>query len=211
MHDNAVERMTRGNRSDLTIVLVHGRTQSPEDMKVHADRLGLDNVTYLFPRASDNTWYPAKFQAPIAENEPALSAAIAHYEAIVSGLIAQGVRAESIVVGGFSQGACLTSEFIARHPRPYGAAVIWTGGLIGPAGTVWPLRSALSGMPAFITTADNDPWVPSDRARETYEWMLQSGARPNLKIFRERDHCVLDEEIAAARQMIESVRNAEPA
>lgn len=211
MHDNAVERVTRGSRSDLTIVIVHGRTQSPEDMMVHAERLDLDNVTYLFPRATDNTWYPAKFQAPIAENEPALSTAIAHYETIVSDLIAQGTPAESIVVGGFSQGACLTSEFIARHPRRYGAAVIWTGGLIGPAGTVWPLRSTLSGMPAFITTADNDPWVPSDRARETYEWMLQSGARPNLKIFKERDHCVLDEEIAAARQMIESVRNAEPA
>lgn len=207
MHDNPVESLKLGTGEDLTIVLVHGRTQSAQDMKVHAERLGLDNVTFLFPLATGNTWYPGLFMAPIAENEPALSAAIAHYEAIVAGLIAKGIPADRIVVGGFSQGACLTSEFLARHPRRYAAAILWTGGLIGPAGSVWPLRPVLSGMPAYITTAENDPWVPTDRVEETFDWLRQSGARPELEIFEDREHGVLDVEIAAVRRMIEAVRS----
>lgn len=206
MHDNPVEELVLGTGNDLTIVLVHGRTQAPQDMKLHAERLGLDNVRFLFPCATGNSWYPGLFMAPIADNEPALSAALAHYEAIVSGLIDEGIPAERIVVGGFSQGACLTSEFLARHPRRYGAAILWTGGLIGPAGSVWPLRPVLSQMPVYITTADNDPWVPADRVTETYDWLRQSGAKPQIEIFEDREHGVLDVEIAAVRAMIDAVR-----
>lgn len=206
MHNNPVEELVLGTGSDLTIILVHGRTQAPKDMKVHAERLGVDNVRFLFPGATGNSWYPGLFMAPLAENEPALSAALTHYETIVSGLINEGTPAERIVVGGFSQGACLTSEFLARHPRRYGAAILWTGGLIGPAGSVWPLRPELSQMPAYITTAENDPWVPSDRVTETYDWLRQSGAKPQIEIFEDREHGVLDVEIAAARTIIEAVR-----
>lgn len=206
MHDNPLESLRLGNGDDLTIVLVHGRTQSPQDMKGHAERLALEDVTFIFPLATGNTWYPGPFMAPITDNEPALSAAIAHYESIVSDLIAKGTPAERIIVGGFSQGACLTAEFLARHPRRYAAAILWTGGLIGPAGTVWPLRPALSGMPACISTAENDPFVPPERVRETYDWLRQSGAKPELEIFEDREHGVLDVEIATARRMIEAAR-----
>lgn len=197
--------------TDLTIILVHGRGQSPEDMAALADRLALSGVRYLFPRADDNTWYPQKFMAPIASNEPHLSAALAHYDSLVERVLAEGIPAERIIVGGFSQGACLSAEYLARHPRRFGAAVLWTGGLIGPRGTVWPLRSVLKGMPAFLSTAENDPWVPSERVRETYDWLIQSGAKPQMRIFEERDHGVLDEEIAVVREMIESVRHRQPA
>ena len=202
---NFAER-NRAASADLTIILVHGRGQSPDDMAVLADRLDLSGVRYLFPRADGNTWYPDKFMAPIANNEPFLSAAIAHYETVVAGVLAEGVPASRIIVGGFSQGACLSAEYLARHPRRFGAAVLWTGGLIGPRGTVWPLPGVLRGMPAFISTAENDPWVPAERVRETYDWLLQSGAEPDMTIFEERDHGVLDEEIEAVRNMIERVR-----
>jgi len=201
----------RNADADLTIILVHGRGQSPDDMAALADRLALTGVRYLFPRADSNTWYPDKFMAPIASNEPFLSAAIAHYEKLVSGLLAEGVPAERIIVGGFSQGACLSAEYLARHPRRFGGAVLWTGGLIGPRGTIWPLHSVLRGMPAFISTAENDPWVPAERVRETYDWLIQSGAAPAMKIYDERDHGVLDEEIVAVREMIEGVRKRQAA
>lgn len=206
MHLNPVEERVTGAAPDLTIVLMHGRGQTPADMVTLSERLALDNVRYLFPRADDKAWYPDKFMAPIANNEPYLSGAIARYEAIVSELIASGTPSERIVLGGFSQGACLSAEYLARHPRRYAAAALWTGGLIGPRGTVWPLRSVLRGMPAFITTAENDAWVPAERVRETYDWMAQSGAEPSLKIYQEREHGVLDEEVDAVRAMIARVR-----
>jgi len=206
MHQNKPEELQVGDRADLTIISVHGRGRSPDDMRALAGRLGLDNVRYLFPVATNNTWYPALFMDPIAENEPWLSAAIAHYESLVSGLIAEGMPADRIVVGGFSQGACLTAEFLARHPRRYAAAVLWTGGLIGPEGTQWPVRRELQGLPAYISTSLTDPWVPAPRVRETHGWLQSSGSSAMMMIFQQREHGVLDEEVGAARAMIERVR-----
>jgi phospholipase/carboxylesterase len=209
MHQNPPEQLLIGDHADLTIIFAHGRGRSPADMRALAERLAIDNVRYLFLLASGNTWYPALFQDPIASNEPSLSAAIAHYEDVVSGLIADGTPAGSIVVGGFSQGACLTAEFMARHPRRFAAAVLWTGGLIGPPGTEWPLRRELSGMPAYVSTSENDPWVPPERVRETHGWLQASGASATMMIFREREHGVLDEEVAAVRSMLERARMAD--
>lgn len=198
--------MQVGSQTDLAIVLTHGRGRSPADMRALADRLALDNVRYLFPVAENSTWYPKLFQDAIADNEPSLSDAIAHYESVVAGLEAEGFPPNRIVVGGFSQGACLTAEFLARHPRPYAAAVLWTGGLIGPEGTQWPVRKQLADMPVFISTSETDPWVPPPRVRETHAWLRQSGASATMLIFQEREHGVLDEEVRAVRAMIERAR-----
>jgi phospholipase/carboxylesterase len=208
MHHNKPEELLVGERADLTIISVHGRGRSPDDMRALAKRLRLDNVRYLFPVATNNTWYPALFMDPIADNEPSLSAAIAHYEDLVSSLISQGTPAERIVVGGFSQGACLTAEFLARHPRRYAAAVLWTGGLIGPEGTTWPLQPVLAGLPVYISTSETDPWVPAPRVRETHHWLKASGASATMMIFQEREHGVLDEEVGAVRSMIERTRSS---
>lgn len=207
MHRNEVGELRRGQGADAPVViLVHGRNQTPAEARALAERLDLDGVRFLFPEADDKSWYPAGFMAPIADNEPNLSEAVARYEELVSGLIESGVPAGRIVVGGFSQGACLSAEFLARHPRRYGGAVIWTGGLIGPEGTSWPVREALAGMPVYLTTAENDAWVPAGRVRETEAWLKASGADVRTTIFAEREHGVLDEEIAGGRHVIESVR-----
>ena len=206
MHQNTPEELQVGERADLTIIFAHGRGRSPDDMRALAERLRLNNVRYLFPVATNNTWYPALFMDPIAANEPSLSDAIAHYESLVSGLVEEGVPANKIVVGGFSQGACLTAEFMARHPRPYAAAVLWTGGLIGPPGTTWPVRGELADLPVFISTSETDPWVPPPRVRETHNWLQACGASATMMIFQEREHGVLDEEVGAVRSMIERAR-----
>lgn len=207
MHHNKPEEMQVGSQADFTIVLAHGRGRSPADMRALAERLDLDNVRYLFLVAENSTWYPKLFQDPIADNEPSLSDAIAHYESVIAGLEAQGTPASRIIVGGFSQGACLTAEFLARHPRPYAGAILWTGGLIGPEGTSWPLRPELANLPVFISTSENDPWVPPPRVRETHAWLRDCGASPTMLIFQEREHGVLDEEVRAVRAMIERSRH----
>lgn len=204
MHSNPVIEKLVG-RPRLTIVLAHGRTLNPAYMDALAERLALPDVRYLFPAADGNSWYPKSLFAPLAENEPNLSAAVAHYEEIVSGLIAGGTPPGNIVVGGFSQGACLTAEFLSRHPRRYGAAVLWTGGLIGLEGTAWQPQPALAGLPVFVSTSKTDPFVPPRRAIETADWLRASGALPELEIFEAREHLVNDEEIDRTRRMLSAL------
>ncbi|HEX4298222.1 MAG TPA: hypothetical protein VHZ56_09380, partial [Devosia sp.] len=176
MHENPVVEYRTGSLPKLTVVLVHGRTLTPAYMQALAERLALPDVRYVFPVADGNTWFPKPFTAPLAENEPALSAALAHYESVVAGLLAAGTALDRMVVGGFSQGASLTSEFLHRYPRRYAGALLWTGGLVGPDETEWAVRRSLSGMHACVTTSEVDPFVPPHRARRTVDWLLASGA-----------------------------------
>lgn len=172
-------------------------------MRNLAERIGLPDLRYLLPVADGNTWYPKSFLAPLADNEPYLTAAIAHYEAIVGNLLAEGTKRSRLVVGGFSQGACLTAEYLCRHPRRLAGAILWTGGLIGPDGSAWPANRGLDGMPAYLTTSETDPFVPPARVRATADWLIASGAVTTARIFASREHLVSDEEIAAARRLLE--------
>lgn len=206
MHQNPVVEHRVGDAASLTVVLVHGRTLTPEYMRALADRIGLPGVRYVMPAADGNTWYPKSFLAPLAENEPNLSAAIAHFETVVARLLAEGIAPARLIVGGFSQGACLTAEYLHRHPRRLGGAVLWTGGLIGDDSTVWRPAPVLEAMPVYITTSKIDPHVPPARVMKTVEWLAASGAVTTLRLFEARPHEVSDEEIAAARALFRAVQ-----
>jgi predicted esterase len=201
VHQNSPVEYKTGANPALTVVLAHGRTLTPEYMRAIADRIALPDVRYVFPAADGNTWYPKSFLAPIAENEPDLSAAIAHYESVVTRLLGEGVAPARLFVGGFSQGACLTAEYLARHPRRLAGAVLWTGGLIGPEETRWPRNRDFDGMPVYATTSNNDPFVPADRVKTTASWFLSAGATVTARIFFDREHLVSDQEVAAARDL----------
>lgn len=183
-------------------ILVHGRGGSAEGMRDLAVRLDNPAIRFLMPSAPGGTWYPQRFLAPLAANEPALSRAVATCEAMVDGLLAAGVRPENIVLGGFSQGACLTAEFVIRHPRPYGAVLVLTGGLIGPPGTRWPAAPALAGVPVYLTGSSVDEWVPPARVEETARVFEANGARVKLRIFEARPHTVSEEELSDARALL---------
>ncbi len=170
-------------------ILAHGRGGSPEDMARLAAAFEAPEVAYLMPGAPGNTWYPQSFMAPFEANEPWLSRSLANHARLIEGVIADGVPPERIVLGGFSQGACLTAETLVRAPRRYGAALIFTGGLIGPPGTVWPVEPALAGTPVYLSGSEIDPHVPPSRARETERVLGESGAVVETRIFAEPSPC----------------------
>ena len=84
--------------------------------------------------------------------------------------------ATRLVLGGFSQGACLAAEYALRNPRRYGGLLLFTGGYIGPPGW-FPSRSgSFAGTPCFLGTADPDDWVPVWRVHETASVLGALGA-----------------------------------
>src|SRR4051812_8752307 len=114
-----------------TLILLHGRGASAEDILSLWDEFGLNELCALAPQAAGNTWYPQSFLAPLEANQPYFDSALGKIKTIVADILACGVESERIALLGFSQGACLTCEFIARNPRRYGAVMALTGGLIG--------------------------------------------------------------------------------
>lgn len=186
-------------------ILAHGRGGSPEDMAQLAAALDCPDVSFVLPGAPGNTWYPQSFMAPFAANQPWLERSLANHARVIEDIIARGVPPERIVLGGFSQGACLTAETLLRAPRRYGAALILTGGVIGPPGTTWPARPELAGTPVYLSGSEIDPHVSPERARETARVLEASGALVELRMFADRPHVVTQEEIEKARTYLRAV------
>ena len=158
------------------VVLLHGRGGSAEDILTLASPLHREGLAYLAPQAAGHTWYPQSFMAPLEANEPYLTSALAKVAAVVMRAEAAGINRERIVVAGFSQGACLTTEFAATNPARYAGLIAFTGGLIGPAGTNLHHEGSLHGTPALLLSGDPDPHVPWSRVADTAAELTRMGA-----------------------------------
>ena len=171
-----------------------------------ADRLSINDCRWGAPAASDGVWYPHRFTEPLGVNEPFLSHAIDACDRAVDEAVEQG--ATHVVLIGFSQGACLASEYVLRRPGRCAALVMFTGGLIGPPGRPWrlaPPAMTLGGLPALLTGSNIDEWVPEARVRETAKVLKAMGADVRLRIYADRAHVVCDEELVEAREFIKQL------
>ncbi|HEY0894979.1 MAG TPA: dienelactone hydrolase family protein [Sphingobacteriaceae bacterium] len=184
------------------IIMVHGRGASPEDIIQLAPRLKLQDAAILAPRAARQSWYPYSFLAPIQENQPALGSALELLDSLVSEAVEQGIGTERIFFLGFSQGACLSLEYVTRNGRRYGGVVAFTGGLIGEQLDPSAYQGDFSGTPVLITTGDPDPHVPVARVEETVSMLREMNAEVYLKIYPGRPHTILAEELDLANREV---------
>lgn len=184
------------------LLMVHGRGASAEDILSFASVLAQPGAAYIAPQAAGHAWYPNSFLAPIASNEPFLASALATLDGLVARIIEAGVPAERLMLLGFSQGACLTLEYVARHARRYGAVIGWSGGLIGPDGAERDYPGRLDGAPVFLGCSDRDPHVPQARVELTAETLRGLGADVTMRIYPGMGHTVNDDEIAFTRQLL---------
>jgi phospholipase/carboxylesterase len=183
--------------------MVHGRNAGPANILDLVPRLGRPDLTYLAPTAANRTWYPLSFMADIVRNEPNLSSALLSLEAVVSHAEAAGVHRSRIALLGFSQGACLTSEYAVRHASRFGSLIVFTGGLIGPHGTEWNYPGNFAGTPVFFGSGDPDAHVPVSRVLESAEVFTAMGAEVKTSIYPGRGHWIGDEEVDIAREMLD--------
>jgi phospholipase/carboxylesterase len=184
------------------LVMIHGRGASAEDILSFSRELAQLGFAYLAPQAAGNTWYPNSFLAPIASNEPELSSALSLLDAVVAHVAAAGIPTERTMLLGFSQGACLTLEYAARHARRYGGVVGWTGGLIGPDGTPRDYAGSLAGTPVFLGCSDVDFHVPRARVDLTAEVLRRRGGEVTERIYPNMGHTVNQDEVDFARDMM---------
>ncbi len=184
------------------LILLHGRGATAESILELAPYLPHPDLAYLAPQADDFTWYPYSFLMPTERNEPYLSAALARVAAVVAQVEAAGIPPERLIVGGFSQGACLAAEFVARHARHYGGLLVLSGGLIGPPDTPRDYAGSLAGTPVFIGCSDRDPHIPVTRVRETADVLTRLGGRVDSRIYPGLGHTINQDEIEAAAALV---------
>jgi phospholipase/carboxylesterase len=189
-------------RAAGAIVLVHGRGGTAEDILSLYALLDVPNVAAVAPQAAGSTWYPYSFLSPLAQNQPYLDSALRRLETLVADLESRGIAAERIALLGFSQGACLTCEFVARHARRYAAVMGLSGGLIGPPGTPRDYAGSLDGTSVFLGCSDPDPHIPFERVRETEAVFTRMGARVETRRYAGMPHSINQDEMDACRALL---------
>jgi phospholipase/carboxylesterase len=187
------------------VILLHGRGSSAEDILGLAETFYDERIAFLAPQAANHTWYPCSFLAPIKNNEPWLSSAIARVESLIQNCMASGIQRCRIGVCGFSQGACLATEFIAQHPAHYGALIAFTGGLVGPSDFELRHDGSLAGTRALFSSGDPDFHVPWSRVEASVRELERMGAQVELLHHPGRPHTILDKELKVARSLIFSL------
>lgn len=186
-------------------VLVHGRGATAASILSLSRELAVPDIAYLAPQAAGNTWYPYSFLAPLADNEPWLTSALAVLTDLLQHVADAGIPAERTVFIGFSQGACLASEFVARNARRYAGLAALSGGLIGPPGTPRDYSGSLAGTPVFLGCSDIDPHIPKERVLESAEVLRTLGGEVTAILYPNLPHTINRDEIEHVRALLAAV------
>jgi phospholipase/carboxylesterase len=186
------------------IILLHGRGGSAAEMIALGREISPPGIALLAPEAAQHSWYPNSFLAPLAQNEPWITSAVNKVRGIVEQCAALGISSERVALAGFSQGACMASEFAARHPQRYAAIIAFTGGLPGPAGSDFDHPGSLDGTAVLLSSGDPDPYIPWTRVEETAEEFRSMEASVIIDRFPGRPHTVLPEELYKAQILLRS-------
>lgn len=191
-------------KGEKVVIALHGRGGSAADILQLAATLSDKTFTLLAPQATGFSWYPYSFLAPPAQNEPSLSSALSMVKQTLDKVVANGISLNKIYLLGFSQGACLTLEFAARHAQRYGGIIAFTGGLIGDK--IYPenYQGNFNNTPIYIGSSDVDPHVPLPRIYASENILRDMGASVQTDIFPGMGHTINQQELEVARKILSS-------
>ncbi len=190
------------SKAKKALILVHGRGGNAHDILSLAHNLNTRDFALFAPQATNNSWYPNSFLAPPSQNEPGLSSALAILSGLVLDIKSKGIASDNIYFGGFSQGACLTAEFVTRNAEKFGGVVLFTGGLIGDK--IYPENydGNFNGTPIFIGSGNPDAHVPVERVKETQNILTSMNANVVVEIYDNRPHTISQDEVDKANRLI---------
>lgn len=197
----------------VAVLLLHGRGASAESILTLAGELRREDAAFLAPEAAGSTWYPHSFLAPLEMNEPWLSSALRRVYRVAEEAEAAGVPRERIVVAGFSQGACLAAEFVARNAARWGGLVVLSGGLIGTADTEgvppedkrFDYAGRLDGTPVLVGCSDFDPHIPLRRVEQTVVVLSEMKAEVDGRVYEGLGHAINRDEMDAFDALLRNV------
>ena len=197
--------MTAGasvDTAEAAIVLVHGRGATAQSIVQMADEFDQHGVAYLAPQAARNTWYPNAFTAPVESNEPGRTSGLQAIDNAVSKATEAGIPTDRVMVLGFSQGACLASEYVARNPTRYGGLAVLSGGLIGETVDPDDYDGDLEGTPVFLGCSDVDPHIPEERVHESATIFEQLNGDVTKRLYEGMGHGINQDEIDQVSPMV---------
>jgi phospholipase/carboxylesterase len=190
------------SEAEKVLIMIHGRGGSAQDILSLSQHLNVEDYALLAPQATNGSWYPLSFIAPVEQNQPWLSSAIETVGKTVETVLDAGIKAENIYFFGFSQGACLTLEFLARNAQKFGGAVAIIGGVIGEKINRENYKGDFAQTPIFLGTSNPDFHVPVERVYETANILKEMNADVTEKVYANFGHSINQEEMELSNSII---------
>ena len=128
-----------------------------------------------------------------------------------------GVAGRAILLVGFSQGACLSLEYVRRQGEQGGTGTPDLGGVLAMAGSLMgPLDAlvassgarpdALAGTPVILACGDADEHIPVDHVRASAAVFGSLGAGVDLRVYPGVGHSIVGDQLDALRGLVAAVR-----
>jgi len=190
------------DEAEAAVVLVHGRGATARSIVRMAQQFHQPGVAYLAPQAQRNTWYPNPFTAPVESNEPGRTSGLQAITDAIGEAAAAGIPTEHVMLLGFSQGACLASEFLARNPDRYGGLAVLSGGLIGESIDPEDYAGDLESTPVFFGCSDVDPHIPEERVGESVEVFERLNGDVTERLYPGMGHTINQDEVDLVSEMV---------
>ncbi|MBL4645949.1 MAG: phospholipase [Hyphomicrobiales bacterium] len=191
----------------IVCVFVHGRTQSPQEMIDQVVRhLDAPTTRFILPKSEGAGWYDARAIDPLTDTSKAeVKLALDTLQHTIECATTECPNA-TLVLAGFSQGACLSVEYVMRNGAWDGALCLFTGCRVGTTADDLP-RADMNGMPVYASCGDADPWIPVPPFQDMVQTLIECGARMRTEAFPGREHCVTATECAALNTMLDNIQN----
>jgi predicted esterase len=193
--------------AERVLILIHGRGATAESMLSVAEALQVPGTRVLLPQAAGNRWYPETAFGPLEVNEPDLSSALQVIDDLIAAAREVGVERSRIVLGGFSQGACLAAEYVVRNPAQYGGLLVFSGALIGPPEEPREPEGYLHQTPVFIGGSDVDPWIAQELLTETARILHRMGGEVDFQIYPGMGHTINHDELSRGIALMQRIGN----
>lgn len=195
----------RGGGDGPAILLCHGYGAPGDDLVSLARVIDAGpGVRWFFPEAprtvpgAGRAWWPldmARIQEMMMrgdprvlaeETPPGLADAREVLEATIAALETErGVTREKLIIGGFSQGAMLTTEIAIHASRPFAGLAVLSGNLLSAERWIDAIQSSGPSIHAFVAHGRRDPVLPFagaealramlEKAGASVEWVAHGG------------------------------------
>ena len=193
-------------RARRVVVALHGRSaEAGTIMRRLHEITGHDPsvcVIGLRTKGGADRWYATKYGEPGAGADPEVMGAIDRVDTALAAL-GRIVPRSSIILAGFSQGACLALEYAARRGSGLAAVVAPCGARIGQP-REWRAASAgaLTDLPILVGAALADRWIARADQAATIEWFRGAGARIEVIDGQGDRHDITARQRLRARELI---------
>ncbi|WP_336325588.1 alpha/beta hydrolase [Halovenus sp. HT40] len=188
--------------AEAALILVHGRGARAQNFVQIADEFHQHGVAYLAPQAARDTWYPDAFTAPIESNEPERSSGLQAIDNAVREATDAGILSDRVMILGFSQGACLASEYVAHTPRRYGGLAVLSGGLMDESVDLADYDGDLERTPVFFGCSDDDPYIPERRVHKSSAIFEQLNGDVTKRLYEGLGHGINQDERESVSEMV---------